>query len=1119
MRPTVILAVIRAETRTTLRLIHYWLFALLSVGVGCMVYVQLALNHGNLSGIVSGMGTFSPQFYVGLFGPFFYLLLFVGLVFFAFDIRSRDQRDQMVEVLDSRPHSNAEYLVGKFCALVALAWLPILLLMVLVEGAGHLALWTGFPYGVPPEPWSLVGFLIYALAGLSLWCAFIMWLTTICRYRLLVAAISLAVLGIQYWTGRSLPFYLTTVFSMSPGIDYASEISPRLFRSGEGIRLTAFAMLATAFLAFAARSYPRKDGRRPGVATTTGLILTVLGLAGMGGYYLHQTSPHRQQDSWHAAHQAKSNLPAVDVQSITGTLSIEPGNDLRYSLTLEVAVQASGPLLFSLNPGMQVERVTVDGKEQNWTHESGLLEITRTDAALRHSILIVANGFPDESFGYLDASFDQSRAKSLKSGEQSDLLVLGHQKSIFDSRYVAMMPAAHWIPSAGTAIGDGDPEDYYMLDLTVEVPSEWVVAGPGRAEMPSSTPDKATYRFRPSAPVPHVGLLASRFARKVLEIDGIQFQLLYYDGHDRNLVFFAETSGIVRDQLAELFSNAQRLGLRYPYDALSLVETPASLRLYAGGWRMDTAQAMPGVLILRENGFLTSRFESALSRSYLFDPPGKEMAERKADMLVSHFENDFSGGNPFSGAARNFLLFQTSAQGEGSLATNFVLNALATKLLTGKDGFFSAHDFRPGGVTTRGQMLELVQDSTNIATGYRTTVTGRPTIWSAALKTSLSSLDVETNPEQALKVLTLKGEAFAEAMLDGLGREKAAALLSRLLDDHRGTRYGYRDLLQIAAELGVDMEALIGDWMHGTALPGFIPSTVTSHRVADDADGNPQYQSHVSIYNGETVPGLIRLQYDWGDVAAPVNDQTDSFSIPGKGALDIGIVTSTPLRRLTLRPYFALNRVPTNLVLPSVDSEIRHANSAWTGAKKSDWRPPPDEAIYVDDLDEGFTVRGNTKLEVRSNVLLEDELDEGLPEFIAFWPPPVWSRSHSYHGWGKYRRTVALVASGPGDQTASFTTTLPHAGRWRLAYHLWIVESPAGLFGRFVPGEYEMTLVAKGGRRAIGFDSTASTYGWNELGEFDLEAGAVSLEVSNKTTGNVVFADAIRWQPLGHDPR
>lgn len=95
LRPAVVLAVARAETRTTRRLIHYWLFAALTVGIGCMVYAQLAMTHGDYSGTASGLGTFNPQFYVGLFGAYFYLWLFVGLIFFAFEIRnsSRWPRD------------------------------------------------------------------------------------------------------------------------------------------------------------------------------------------------------------------------------------------------------------------------------------------------------------------------------------------------------------------------------------------------------------------------------------------------------------------------------------------------------------------------------------------------------------------------------------------------------------------------------------------------------------------------------------------------------------------------------------------------------------------------------------------------------------------------------------------------------------------------------------------------------------------------------------------------------------------------------------------------------------------------------------------------------------------
>ena len=87
-----------------------------------------------------------------------------------------------------------------------------------------------------------------------------------------------------------------------------------------------------------------------------------------------------------------------------------------------------------------------------------------------------------------------------------------------------------------------------------------------------------------------------------------------------------------------------------------------------------------------------------------------------------------------------------------------------------------------------------------------------------------------------------------------------------------------------------------------------------------------------------------------------------------------------------------------------------------------------------------------------------------------------------------------------------------------MAYHLWVVQPPAGAYRRFVPGQYEMTLVANGERRPVEFDSAMSTQGWNELGEFELDAGPVSLEVSNKTTGNVVFADAIRWKPVEPGP-
>ncbi|MCZ6640759.1 MAG: hypothetical protein O7F71_04240, partial [Gammaproteobacteria bacterium] len=58
-----------------------------------------------------------------------------------------------------------------------------------------------------------------------------------------------------------------------------------------------------------------------------------------------------------------------------------------------------------------------------------------------------------------------------------------------------------------------------------------------------------------------------------------------------------------------------------------------------------------------------------------------------------------------------------------------------------------------------------------------------------------------------------------------------------------------------------------------------------------------------------------------------------------------------------------------------------------------------------------------------------------------------------------------------------------------------------------------MTLVSDGERIPIEFDGAKASFGWNELGDFQLPAGETRLEVANVTSGSVVIADAIRWRP------
>lgn len=126
--------------------------------------------------------------------------------------------------------------------------------------------------------------------------------------------------------------------------------------------------------------------------------------------------------------------------------------------------------------------------------------------------------------------------------------------------------------------------------------------------------------------------------------------------------------------------------------------------------------------------------------------------------------------------------------------------------------------------------------------------------------------------------------------------------------------------------------------------------------------------------------------------------------------------------------------------------------------------------------------------------------------------------------WGKYRRTLARIPAGTGEGRAAFTARLPAAGRWRLYYHLpgaslshghqmreykwW---EPADSFGSM---DIKIVGAEPGDTRTVTFDGAEATPGWNSLSVYDRPAGPVQVVVSDRTSGDIVVADAVRWSPV-----
>ena len=1140
------LAVALAEMRAARRLARTWVFVALTMLLGLVTYVQYAALHA-MSGFASTLGSFGPKVGVTSIGMVMAVVLIVGMVFLAFDIRSRDQRERMAEVLDARPIGTVSLLAGRLTALVFVLWITVALVMGLIQAIGAMAKAFDWWGGDTLEPVSMMSFLILdAIPVLALWGSLVIFLALAIRNRLIVVLAGLGLFGLTFWATWETPFYLApALVNFQAYLATGSEVLPEFANGALFLQRLATMSLAAALIVLAAALHPRSDGKGRVRNLGIGAGLAGLAAAGIGAILIDAADARSQRTAWMEAQVAAQAEARADLETVRGSIAIEPGR--RIDLDLVYGLHAAEPLdelVFSFNPGLDVTQLLLDGTPAESTHEAGLLRVKLAEALSageRVELAVAASGVPDPAFGYLDSAIDLDEVQ----GEQGNVILLGTEASVFDSRFVALMPTVRWMPTPGPSTGGDDPSryrrDFFTVELDVEIPPEWLVAGPGRRQ--ETAPGR--FRFAPAAPVSEVALVASRFERRHLEVAGIDFELLLYPGHGDYLAHFGNALEQLKERVEEVLGDAGKAGLTYPYDGLSLVEVPARLRTFGGGWRMDTVQALPGIVLLREYGLPTARFDTALrilrqvgQLPEETDEADSDVARTKVALLEQFFAADFSGGKLQDGVARNFLKFQTGAKGEGAIALDYVCHELVVRLLYNREvaDYFSPRTFATvsGMNETMGQLMGAFMaggGSLSISVGAGSGP--KPAaVWSRALGAPLITLDPAEDGLGALDVLSLKAPAVAKSMVDGLGRESVARFLAELRQRYAGSNFTVGDFNAVAADTGLDIDALLGDWLGDAQLPGFVASAPEVTRLEDDEGGEPRYQVRVHLYNGEPTPGLVRLRVA-SESEQPIQSWSDPIPVGGETAVEIGLVAATPPGQVWISPYLSLNRNDFRVEVPDAGPKEAADAEPLNGSRPSEWRPPPEPGIVVDDLDPGFSiVYATPKDEARhapsTNWWTGDvDIDQGLPVYNAFAPPSRgWMRFEVAGTWGRYRHTAATSFPGNGGASARFMTRLPHAGRWRVDYHIpeasqprrpggvaITVQAQAGMLTA-EKGNFDMKLVANGDETPVEFDAGDASIGWNDLGEFSLPAGEIALVVSNETSGSIVVADAVRWRPV-----
>ena len=1053
-------------------------------------------------------------------GPLLLWLALLGTVFLAVDVRARDSRDRLSDVLDAKPLSNMAFVLGRVLAIAGLGWLLVFVVALVLQVVGTAAVWSDWWMGAPLEPVSLVAFLLVdAPTALIAWCAVVVLLVIVCRSRLAVALISMGGLAALSWFYAGLPAYLLgAVLPLSSYGEAISELTPKFADMSEIAQRGAVLAFAVAAMLVAAGYYPRRDATGIPRLSAGAALLTLVGIIAVVSLEVDASSRIELRAKWLAAHRVAGHdlLGVPRLRQVSGRLRIAPGDALNLDLRMQLAVPptAVDVLVFTLNPGLVVENVAINGTDSSFRHEDGLLTV-EPDSELAPAALVTlavsAHGVPDPDFAYLDSAIDWRKRPV------GQFHFLGTQAALFERGYVALMPGVFWLPKPGTAIAapqeTGRGMNWHGLDLEVEVPSDWLVAGPGCVAPIDDERGFRRFRLRSSGAVSDVGLFASRFVSHTGRAGDLHVELLVSPKHQRNLEYFEDEADALQDRLQSALEKADLNGLPYPYECLSVVEVPSSLRSYSGGWRMGTALTLPGVFLLRERGFPTAHYQ----RMFANHPPS--IQARLLEMLLV---TDYSGGGVMEGVAENLLLGHLAIAGEGAEAVEYVVHELTS--LAMMDSAFGLTQLS----SARLFDVELSL-TTLLGNAVRNLLSGGTPQLAMLHPAGMPKSDLDawahvaTFPAaqypshdslSAINALVLRGDAVARAVYDGLGREQTWRLLAELRRRHAAANVGWHDIEDVAATLGFDVTSLVGDWVNDPSLPGFQASVATVARLPDNDQGQPRYVVRLHVRNTERSTGVVRLS----DEGHGFRMLGEPVRINGQTSVEIVKVLPNAPAQLWLMPNLSLNRDPVRLQLsmvpPSDDIEL------FNGVRESSWRPPRVDGVVVDDLDPGFSIE--TGALVPQPFARQRSPASSSTGFVPVSIETGWQRRSVPGSWGKYFHTATMARPGDGVARAVFTAKIQTRGRYELEYHIpdrhvpkarGIVHSERTLFGEL--GAVEITVRTPNGEVNVDFDGRGAISGWNKVGSFELGEDEVSVVISDQTNGAVVVADAVRWRLNG----
>jgi hypothetical protein len=1120
-------------------LFRSWFFRIFTVLILLVLFVMnlemLGDNGGNWA--VKGIASNIPYFNILILSL---TQAFIAM-FLALDFLKRDKKLDTSEVIFTRSMTNWAYVWGKTIGILAvfmvLNLLVLLMALIINLIMGDLTVdWMAYIY----YP------LIISVPSLIFILGFSFVVMSVLKNQAIALVILLGYTGMVMFFGKDkfdfifdyMGFRLPMIHSEMIGFGFEASL---LVQRG------IYFLLGLSFISASVLLMKRLPQSKAHTAASW-ILTTTLAVAGVAGIFMYTgktAGDAKFRNEMIALNDSNFKLPVLNPDACD--LSVQhQGNSISVTAKMDLSNQSKAGItktVFSLNPGFELAEVTIGGVKTNFERKNHLVLITLPGEVLPGQTIqatFVYEGSIDERVCNLDIKEEQAAEK----WGPDFLISIRKRFAILEPEYVLLTPESAWYPLPGVLHGSTlsvmPVWNFTKFSATVVTKAGLLPIMQGKAENSGNS-----WVFTPENPMSGMTLIIGAYEPKTLTASGTDFELNILKGHD----YFSTVLDSVSDTLPKFVGDMKqdlerRLGLKYAYPRLRLVEVPVQFYAYSRLWVKHRDFVQPEMVFLPEMGSMLTRagFGQELRQTIERSKDNEEsLTEKELQLRVLRnfiSDNFMPGSSDNRGFNMGGPMPTTSTDKKFSLFPNFFtfVNHLGSNqypiINTAIESYLSN--------TGDTQMGGFGMATSGLSAAEQANMELQKKSFKKLLGTEMEGLALQ-------QVIDAKGKylfTYLEAVAGSVD------FMPFLLDEIARYKYQTLDFQQFADDFknsfGFSADSLADKWYLNDQLPGYLIGHVRVIEVQQD--DRTRYQLLFDVSNPSPESGLVQITLRSGGrggmgsrggggrsgatfALAGRNDATDKFLIvPGGQAMQVGYILDEQPRAMSVNTMMSTN-LPNSISYPFPKLEQIKGFVPFEGQKPIPLiltMSEPGE-IVVDNEDIGFSSTGGEAVSRLVKWLDINKKDPDVPyESMRSWRPPTfWTPIIQSGFYGDFVRSAVYVKSGEGDISVEWRTIIQKPGFYDVYTHvnpniarmsMRMGGGPGQRGSSGGPGqmpeisdEYHFTVIHSEGKEDVTVALNTAETGWNRLGSFYFSADTAKVTLNNKNTGRTVVADAVKW--------